>query len=92
LKVIVKAFATLRNAFDGRAVIELNMPEDAVIEDLIKELESRFGFEIRSRGSGELDPTIKILVNGREIIYLNGVKTRLKDGDVIAFIPPVGGG
>jgi len=92
LKVTVKAFATLRNVFNGRAIVELNLPEGASLEDLIKRLEERFGFEIRSPKSGELDPTIKILINGREVIYLDGLKTRLKDGDVIAFIPPVGGG
>lgn len=92
MKVTVKAFATLRNAFNGRAVIELTLPEGAVIEDLVNELEKRFSFEIRSRESRELDPAIKILVNGREITYLNGIKTKLKDGDTIAFIPPVGGG
>jgi len=91
LKVTVKAFATLRNVFNGRAIVELNLPEGASLEDLIKRLEG-FGFEIRSPKSGELDPTIKILINGREAIYLDGLKTRLKDGDVIAFIPPVGGG
>ncbi|MCS7132415.1 MAG: MoaD family protein [Nitrososphaeria archaeon] len=89
---MVKAFATLRDVFKGRAVMELILPDGAMVKDLIMELESRFGFEIKSRTSGELDPNVKILVNGREIIYLDGIKTRLKDGDIVAFIPPVGGG
>lgn len=92
MRVMVKVFATLRDAFKGRAVMELTLPEGATVEDLIKELESRFGVEVRSSESGELDPTIKVLVNTREIIYLDGMRTRLKDGDIIAFIPPVGGG
>lgn len=92
LRVVIKAFATLREVFKGTGVMELTLPEGALVKDLIMELESRFGFEMRSRTSGELDPNIKILVNGREIIYLDGMETRLKDGDVVAFIPPVGGG
>ena len=39
------------------------------------------------------EPSKKVLiVNGREITYLDGLETRLRDGDVVAFIPPVAGG
>jgi MoaD family protein len=37
-------------------------------------------------------PNALILVNGREISVLNGLKTKLKDGDEIVFIPYVHGG
>jgi len=33
-----------------------------------------------------------ILVNGREISVLNGLETKLKDGDEISLIPVVHGG
>jgi len=33
-----------------------------------------------------------ILINGREISVLNGLETKLKDGDEIVFIPVVHGG
>jgi len=33
-----------------------------------------------------------ILVNGREISVLNGLETKLKDGDEIVFVPVVHGG
>ena len=33
-----------------------------------------------------------ILVNGRDIEFLEGLKTRLRDGDTVAIIPPAGGG
>ena len=88
----VKAFATLRNAFDGRGVMELDIPENASIGNLIEILERRFKFDVKLQETGEANPNIKILVNGREIIYLDGLRTKLKNGDVIAFIPPVGGG
>jgi molybdopterin converting factor small subunit len=32
------------------------------------------------------------MVNGRDITFLNGLKTILKDGDEILIIPPVAGG
>lgn len=92
MRVTVKVFATLRDVLKGKSVVELTLPEEATVGDLIGELGSKFGVEVISRESGKLDPTIKILVNGREIIYLSGLGTKLKDGDVIALIPPVGGG
>ncbi len=33
-----------------------------------------------------------ILVNGRSIDFLEGLNTRLRDGDTVAIIPPAGGG
>lgn len=35
---------------------------------------------------------ILILVNGRNIIFLNGMNTPLTDGDVLAISPPLAGG
>jgi sulfur-carrier protein len=37
-------------------------------------------------------PNALILVNGREISVLKGLRTQLKDGDEIALIPVVHGG
>lgn len=36
--------------------------------------------------------TLVLLVNGRNINLLNGLKTELKNGDTLMFIPPVMGG
>jgi molybdopterin synthase sulfur carrier subunit len=37
-------------------------------------------------------PNALILVNGREISVLNGLETKLKDGDEIVLVPVVHGG
>ena len=46
-----------------------------------------------------LDPETKtlrqfilILVNGRNIVFLDGLNTKLVEGDVIAISPPIAGG
>mgnify|MGYP000105986001 CR=1 FL=1 len=91
MRIIVKTFATLREAFGGRGVLYLDLPDGSTIKDLLKAL----------RGCGSVDElddlvegrsSVKVLVNGREITYLAGLETRLRDGDVVAFIPPVAGG
>jgi len=42
--------------------------------------------------NGRVKSMYKVLVNGRDIEFLDGLKTRLKDGDVIDVFPPVAGG
>ena len=37
-------------------------------------------------------PEIKILVNGRDVAYLKGLETELRDRDLISFLPVAGGG
>ncbi|MEM2188757.1 MAG: MoaD/ThiS family protein [Nitrososphaerota archaeon] len=92
MKIIVKTFATLREIFGGTGMLYLELPEGSTIEDLLKKLEEQYGSRLDiSRLVGE-NPNVKVLVNGREIMYLDGLRTRLRDGDSVAFIPPVAGG
>ncbi len=42
---------------------------------------------------GKLIDNVSILLNGREYRYLSdGINTPLKDGDIVAIVPPAGGG
>ena len=41
---------------------------------------------------GDLNGYLQFLVNGKSVTTLQGLRTRLKDEDKIAIIPPVGGG
>ncbi len=92
MKITVKTFATLREVFSGTGVLTIELPEKSSVEDLIEALRKQTKHKISLEDLGESNPSIKVLVNGREITYLNGIKTELKDGDVVAIIPPVGGG
>ncbi len=35
---------------------------------------------------------VQVLVNGRNIEFLNNLSTKMKDGDVLVLIPPAAGG
>ena len=92
MRITVKTFATLREIFGGTGMLYLELPEGSTIENLLKKLEEQYGSRLNiSRLVGE-NPNVKVLVNGREIMYLDGLRTRLRDGDSVAFIPPVAGG
>jgi molybdopterin converting factor small subunit len=46
-----------------------------------------------SKNSAKVDETLTlIIVNGREINTLKGLETKVKDGDLVAFIPVAHGG
>ncbi|RLG04284.1 MAG: molybdopterin synthase sulfur carrier subunit [Thaumarchaeota archaeon] len=92
MKITVKSFATIREAFGGRGVLWIELPEGSSIRDLINALEKNYRPKIDLSRVGEENSNIKVLVNGREITYLDGLETKLRDGDVVAFIPPVAGG
>jgi molybdopterin converting factor small subunit len=42
--------------------------------------------------TGEVKGFLQFLINGRSASALDGMDTKLEDGDVLAIIPPVGGG
>jgi molybdopterin converting factor small subunit len=40
----------------------------------------------------EVRAFLQFLINGKSASSLKGLQTELKDGDVLAILPPVGGG
>ena len=87
-KVRVKLFANFREAAEKEVELEA-----AKLDDLIQILVERYEklkdlmFE-----DGKLRDYVHIMVNGRHVNHLEGLETRLKDGDVVAIFPPVSGG
>ena len=64
------------------------------VNDLLAVLAAEKGpaFENRVFPGGKLSDTMIILVNGRNILHLNGVQTPLNPDDVVAVFPMVAGG
>ena len=92
MKIRAEFFADLRDKV-GAASRDVILNGETVL-DLIERLDGIFSGKFRDlmvQGDG-LKDLIKILVNGIDIRGLNGLQTRLKEGDVVAFFPPVAGG
>ena len=67
--------------------LSINLLVDQISQE-IPELKRTFSDqELNASRSNSL-----ILVNGREISVLNGLETKLNDGDEIVFVPVVHGG
>jgi len=97
LKVSLRFFTVLREIagkreqtleFSDSKPVTVNM----VLEALRREYGESFGEYVYDRKTGEVKGFLQFLVNGRSVSTLSNFKTRLADGDVLAIIPPVGGG
>jgi molybdopterin synthase sulfur carrier subunit len=89
----IKVYATLRPIVGGPSV-RLNGQSEMTVEEILNAMYKLYP-DMRSelyKGRDDLHPAIHILVNGRDMRYLNGVQTKLTASDEIRIFPPVGGG
>jgi len=94
VKVYVRLFTTLRELTGKR---EETLEFDArivTVEDVLKELTGRYGKEFKEYLYNDKQMVrgyLQLLVNGKSVELLERIKTRLKEGDEVAIVPPVGG-
>ena len=65
---------------------------NAIIERIAKEYGKNFTDYVFDRRTGEVKGFLQFLINGRSASTIRGLETKLADGDILAIIPPVGGG
>jgi MoaD family protein len=81
IKVTVRFFAAPREALD-ESEIELEIPERTTVEELLDLLKEKYPV---------LQSYVRFLSVAVNRAYV-GMGTELHDGDVVACLPPVGGG
>ncbi len=96
MEVKVRYFTTLRELAQCTEE-ELKLEDNVCLEDLIEVIVSKYGDEARrylysDENQRIIDPSVRFLINGKGSEMIQGLKTKLKDGDTIAIIPPIGGG
>jgi molybdopterin synthase sulfur carrier subunit len=97
LQVSVRFFTSLREIVNKKEeTLEFPEGEKATVDTVLKTLRQRYGERfveyVHDRETGEVRGFLQFLVNGKSASTLNGLQTELKDGDVLAILPPVGGG
>ena len=65
---------------------------DVVLKTLVQCYGERFVEYVYDENTGEVKGFLQFLVNGKSATIIDGLQTELKDGDVLAILPPVGGG
>ena len=94
MKVEVKFFTSLRE-ITGKKADEIQLQNVITVEELLNLLSDKYGKKFREyiyNKKGKVQDFLSFLVNGRNINVLQSFDTELKQGDIIAIIPPVGGG
>lgn len=88
--VIVKLFATLNEKVKKQSIEASGNTVIEVLRNIVKDY-PELKNEILNENM-ELKEDYIYLLNGRNVHFLNGKDTNLKDGDKISIFPPIGGG
>lgn len=91
MSVEVKIPTVLRKHTNGEATIAAS---GATIRELIEDISGRYP-EFRQKvvaDGGELHRFINVYANDEDVRYLEGLDTKLNDGDVVSILPAVAGG
>ena len=94
MNVEVKFFTSLRE-ITGKKTDKIQLENVITIEELLTLLSYKYGKNFREYiydKKGKVQGFLSFLVNGKNINILEGFDTKLKQGDNIAILPPVGGG
>lgn len=95
IKVKIHTILNLKKVI-GNAEMEMLAPDRGTLRDLLEIMINRWGDELGSLLYGpdgtELLPYIRLMVNGQDINFLEGMETVLQNGDEILILPPVAGG
>lgn len=92
---MIRYFTTLRE-LAGTKEEKVEFEDGSILTNLIDKISSQYGEEafnyLHVKVTHEVDPTIQFLINGVAANRLQGLQTTIKEGDVVAIIPPIGGG
>ncbi len=97
MQVSIRFFTSLREIV-GKKEEELKFSEgekvtvDTVLKTLAQRYGNRFADYVYDHKTGEVKGFLQFLINGKSATTLNELETELEDGDVLAILPPVGGG
>ncbi len=91
MTVQVKIPTVLRKHTDGEALLEAS---GTTIGQLVDDIANRFPeFKVKVVGDdGKLHRFINVYANDEDVRYLDGLDTKVSDGDVVSILPAVAGG
>ncbi len=97
MQITIRYFTVLRE-ITGKQAEPLQFPENEkiTINLVIKTLRNRYGKPfseyIFEPNTWKVKGFLQFFVNGQSVAGLKGIETELREGDVVAIVPPVGGG
>jgi molybdopterin synthase sulfur carrier subunit len=97
VEVKVRFFTNLREIVNKREqTLTFTEGEKVTVDLILKTLSQKYGKPfteyVYNGKTGQPKNFLQFLINGTSTSTQNGLETELKDGDVLAILPPVGGG
>jgi molybdopterin synthase sulfur carrier subunit len=96
LRVKVEYLGHIKNLLESRREEEIDIEDDSSIGDLLVVLSEKHGESFKKAvyeaGGKDIKSNFIATVNGYLLNQLNGVETRLKNGDHVVLMPIVSGG
>ena len=94
MALTIKFIGALRH-LSGKTQLTINFQEGMSLKELVTKISQQMPKLEKTFSDHQLNDSRSnalILINGREISVLNGLETKLNDGDEIVFVPVVHGG
>ena len=92
MRVKVKLWGVFQELSGGKSEFILEVPKRATVGSLVNQLIRLYGKqferELFQLGTRKVKPYVKLLLNG----HGTALSAKLKEDDVVAIFPPVGGG
>ena len=96
MKVKVEYAGHIRTIIGSAREEEVEIGDDSIVADLLVQLSSKYGSPFRKaiyeKNSTDVKSNYVITVNGFLLNQLNGLETKLKNGDHVMLLPIVSGG
>ena len=97
MEVKVRFFTSLREIVNKREeTLTFPAEEKVTVNTALKTLTQKYGSPfaeyVYDGKTAQPKSFLQFLVNGKSTEALDGLETQLKEGDVLAILPPVGGG
>ncbi|MDT0546821.1 MULTISPECIES: MoaD/ThiS family protein [Streptomyces] len=90
MAIEVRIPTILRTYTDGQKAVE---GSGNTIAELFADLETRHtGIQERLLQNGELRRFVNVYLNDEDVRFLDGITTKLSDGDSVTILPAVAGG
>ncbi len=91
MAIEVRIPTILRQYTDGQKAVEGNGGE--TLADLFADLETRHpGIQARIVDGDQLRRFVNVYLNDEDVRFLDGISTKLSDGDNVTILPAVAGG